>query len=125
MSFALPHRAATNDRFCRDERGAGVAQFSRPGPDGPAHGGCGPAPALLRRAAVPDAGMTAFVSLFDQVVPDSVGWSRLDGLARQDDAEGESAGGKSGIQKAAGKEATDAPKKGRKGHCSDRGKQAR
>lgn len=38
MSFALPHRAATIERFCRDERGAGVAQFSRPGPDGPATG---------------------------------------------------------------------------------------
>jgi hypothetical protein len=58
-------------------------------------------------------------------MPDLVGWSRLDGLARQDDVETEAAGGKSGIQKAAGKEATDAPNEGRKGHCSDRRKQAR
>jgi hypothetical protein len=69
--------------------------------------------------------MTPFVSLFDRVMPDSVGWSRLDGLAGQDDVEAEAAGGKSGIQKAAGKEATDAPNEGGKGHCSDRGKQAR
>jgi hypothetical protein len=58
-------------------------------------------------------------------MPDSIDQSRPDGLSRQDDVEAESAGGKSGIQKAAGKEATDAPKKGHKGHCSDRGKQAR
>lgn len=69
--------------------------------------------------------MTPFVSLFDRVLPDSVDWSRLDGLARHDDVEAESVGGKSGIQKAAGKEAADAPNEGRKGHCSDRGQQAR
>jgi hypothetical protein len=58
-------------------------------------------------------------------MPDSADWSRLDGLARQDDVEAESAAGKYGIQKAAGKEATDAPSEGREDHCSDRGKQAR
>ena len=77
--------------------------------------------AVVTSCCHPDAGMTPFVSLLYRVVPNAVGWSRLDGIAGQ----AEAAGGKSGIQSAAGKEGTDAPNEGSKGHCGERGKQAR